>query len=297
MENNALYTNDIAEMYHELKKAKTAEEKKAIKEKFARKGEKRLDAIKVRCANNGDECYLNEIAKLRNVTQPADAIIKNGLFTDEDILYAYGTALESNKKDLAYLEKQLSTKWRVIDGIVEYLPKLQDLARWGVQTGVAKYQSHRAVSANSVGKSSVTNNSVTSSQAKSNKGEESTLITWPRVESNKGKLVANSHNEYLNTLSGAKAKDLPDLRVKIGKGVYQNTYVDSSGKKFNKVTYDPNVWTSKQIQDKAREAVAQVNNKVYIGENTSKGVNRNIDGVPFVVKRVDGKLQAYLGKK
>ena len=271
VENNALYTNDIAEMYSELKKAKTAEEKKEIKERFARKGKKRSEDIKAGCANKGDECYLNEIAKLRNVTQAADTIIKNGLLTDEDILYAYGTALESNEKDLAYLEKQLSTKWKVVDFVVESIPKITPLATWGLNAGVAKLQSNRAASY------PVTN--------------------WPRVESNKGKFVKNNHNEYLNTLSAAKAKDLPNLRVEIGKGVYKNTYVDSSGKQFTKVTYNPNVWTSKQIQDKARAAVAQVNNKVNVGESTAKGVNRNIDGVPFVVKRVDGKLQAYLGKE
>ena len=109
--------------------------------------------------------------------------------------------------------------------------------------------------------------------------------------------AANNHNEYVNTLIAAKARDLPNLRVEIGKGVYKNTYVDSLGKQFTQVTYNPNVWNSKQIQDMARTAVAQVNNKINVGESTAKGVNRNIDGVPFVVKRVDGKLQAYLGEK
>ena len=119
----------------------------------------------------------------------------------------------------------------------------------------------------------------------------------PSVGNNRGMFAANNHNEYLNTLIAAKARDLPNLRVEIGKGVYKNTYVDSLGKQFTQVTYNPNVWTSKQIQDMARAAIAQVNNKVNVGESTAKGVNRNIDGVPFVVKRVDGKLQAYLGEK
>ena len=119
----------------------------------------------------------------------------------------------------------------------------------------------------------------------------------PSVGNNRGMFAANNHNEYVNTLIAAKARDLPNLRVEIGKGVYKNTYVDSLGKQFTQVTYNPNVWTSKQIQDMARTAVAQVNNKINVGESTAKGVNRNIDGVPFVVKRVDGKLQAYLGEK
>ena len=204
--NNALYTEDAQAMYREYKNAKTEEEKKQIYDKYIKKGRKQFEEIKARCAKVGDDCYLDEIYKLRSISKPADIAVQNGLgfwlTGDMDRFDAFVLIQESNSKDLAYLEKQLSTKWRVIDGVVEFLPKLQDVARSGVEGAVGKYKSSRPGSGSySGGKSTAANNSTASSQGKSDKGGVSTptnsSATLPQEKLNKWRGFTSTNNSIV----------------------------------------------------------------------------------------------------
>ena len=125
------------------------------------------------------------------------------------------------------------------------------------------------------------------------------LVTGGPHTKRNGVYGGHNHDNYLNALPLANASHKSS--VEIAPGIRQNIYKDSKGKELTKTTYDPQRWSDKQIQDRSRQAVSMVNSQINRGlvtrDELRKGVNRNIDGIPFVVKLEKEKLYAFPGKK
>jgi hypothetical protein len=111
---------------------------------------------------------------------------------------------------------------------------------------------------------------------------------------------AHSDEAYQQAIRDKGFTDLPDQRRTVAPGIYENTYLDKGGVPRTKTTYDPSVWSDAQIQAMSRQAVVKVEAAANRGEGVLPkplaDVETKVQGVPFVVRTINGRYYAFPGE-